>query len=82
MGALRQGMRVRIHRNPNAPPGEIPPPGVWMVLAHSPGGATHWWLHASDEEARAWAAAHPREVTSGCIDQPGNRLVPVNTVPL
>lgn len=83
MTKLRQGARVRIYRNPDAPADETPPPpGVWMVLSHAPTGPTHWWLMAHDAEARSWGAAHPREITSGCIVQPGNRLDLVNVARL
>jgi hypothetical protein len=72
---IKQGTRVRLYVDPDAPPGTVPPPpGVWMALAHSPTGTTWWWLVPHDQEARTWALHHPNELTTGCIERPAHQL--------
>lgn len=75
------GALVRFRERDNRPPDEAPPPpGTWKLISRNDRGPQHWWAMAINDDARAWAAAHPGDVLSGCIDADGSHLTPVNGV--
>ena len=74
----RVGARVRITADPKIAD-DVPPSGVWMVLSRAP-EPQDWWLYATDDEARAWCAAHPMAHSSRCIPVPNRRLAPVGRI--
>jgi hypothetical protein len=59
-----------------------PPAGKWKIIDRNDRGPQHWWVLAADDDARAWAGAHPREVISSCVDAHARDLTPVNRVRL
>lgn len=71
--APRRGSRVIVHPTRDDPD---PPAGRWHLFEKSPDGPGWWWAQPVDDESRAWAARHPRKLTSGCLSVAGNRLTP------
>lgn len=57
-----------------------PPAGIWKLISHNDRGPQNWWALAVDPDARAWAAAHPGDVISGCLDARGQDLTPVSGI--
>lgn len=79
--APKLGAVVRFRTRPERPADEASPPlGNWKLISRNDRGPTHWWALAIDGDARAWAAANPSHILSGCIDAPGEELTPVNGV--
>ena len=69
-----RGARVTVLASRDEP---YPPRGVWRIIDRSSSGpGAWWWAVPVDDEARAWADAHPARIVSRCIDLNGLRLVP------
>jgi len=56
------------------------PPGNWKLISHNDRGLQNWWALAVDHDARAWAAAHPGDVISGCVDARSVDLQPIHGI--
>ncbi len=77
----RAGSIVRFADRDDRPADEpAPPPGTWKIIDRNDRGPQHWWVLALDDTAREWAAAHPGEVISRCVDAHGASLAPVHRV--
>ena len=77
LGAI---VRFRVDEDRTREDRPLPPPGNWKLISRNDRGLQNWWAMAIDADARAWAAAHPGDVISGCVDAAGNDLTPVNGV--
>jgi hypothetical protein len=70
-----RGNRVTVLASKDDP---RPPAGVWRVVDRAPAG---WWLIPHDDTAREWARRWPNQVTQGCVEVSGRRLIPPGHTP-
>jgi len=78
--APRIGATVRFKTDVPSNGDQPLPPGNWKLISHNDRGLQNWWALAVDPDSRAWAAAHPGEVMSGCIDARSIDLCPINGI--
>jgi hypothetical protein len=72
-------VRFRPHEGPTEADRPLPP-GKWKLISRNDRGPLNWWALGLDDDARAWAAAHPGDIISGCIDALGTDLTPINGI--
>jgi len=56
------------------------PPGNWKLISHNDRGLQNWWALAVDPDSRGWAASHPGDVISGCVDARSIDLTPTHGI--